>query len=173
MSPSTKASAQAISLIAQYGEEQARYIIAYSHREAPATSYKPLTFGGIMHYTAKALADFEYKQLERQRTEQQRLAEEARAAEEAARERELEDHRQRAQAFFDQLPQEEQARLLRHYRTVAIEQNPNLARCNEDVIERHVIRLILMATTPPPEQGSDTPLPTQNSLFSEPPSDSA
>jgi hypothetical protein len=78
-----KAVKQAVSLIAQYGYEQARYIVDFAKLHAHETGYQPQTFGGIVQYTARALAEIDehqHRQLQRAKSE----------AEEAER-RQLED----------------------------------------------------------------------------------
>jgi hypothetical protein len=83
----SKALNQAISLIAAHGLDQARFIVEYAHRVAPETGYKPQTFGGIMHYAARALAaqaEEARMGLQRQEQERARQAEAARQALEIA-----------------------------------------------------------------------------------------
>ncbi len=60
--PSAKALTQARSLIARYGLDQARHIVDFSCTVAQETDYHPQTFGGILQYTARALADYEHAQ---------------------------------------------------------------------------------------------------------------
>jgi hypothetical protein len=55
--PNSKAINQATALIAQHGNELARFIVEFAHTEAPKTNYNPQTFGGILHYTSRAVAD--------------------------------------------------------------------------------------------------------------------
>lgn len=55
--PSSKAISQATALIAQHGYDLARFIVDFAHTEAPKTNYNPQTFGGILQYTARALAE--------------------------------------------------------------------------------------------------------------------
>jgi len=74
---SSKATDQAVSLIAQYGIEQARYVVDYAKRQAPETNFQPQTFGGILQYAARASAEYE----EYQHRQQQRIAREAEEAE--------------------------------------------------------------------------------------------
>lgn len=52
--------AQAISLIAQHGFVRAKYVVDFSYGAAEQTNYSPHTFGGILHYVSRALADFDY-----------------------------------------------------------------------------------------------------------------
>lgn len=69
----SKAADQAVSLIAQYGYEQARYVVEYARRQAPETNFQIQTFGGVLQYSARAIADYE----EYQHLQQQRAASEA------------------------------------------------------------------------------------------------
>lgn len=57
--PQSKEVGQAVTLIANYGFEQAKYIIDFSYRAAAQTNYAPQTFGGILQYTSRALADYD------------------------------------------------------------------------------------------------------------------
>ena len=53
----SKAINQAVALIAQHGIDLARFIVDFAHREAPKTNYKPQTFGGILQYVPRAVAE--------------------------------------------------------------------------------------------------------------------
>jgi len=57
--PTSKAINQAISLITQHGIDQARHVVDFAHRVTQEGKYKPQTFGGIVSYTTRALADYE------------------------------------------------------------------------------------------------------------------
>ena len=57
--PQSKETDQALSLITQHGSERARHVVDFSVRAAKDTHYSPQTFGGILQYTSRALADFE------------------------------------------------------------------------------------------------------------------
>jgi len=90
--PTSKAINQAISLITQYGIDQARHIVDFAHTVAQESNYKPQTFGGILQYTSRALADYEHAKQRsqtaaREREERRRL----RAEEELTRQ--YEDYR--------------------------------------------------------------------------------
>jgi hypothetical protein len=52
----SKAIDQAISLIASLGNERARFVVEFSAKVAPQTNYSPQTFGGILQYTSRAMA---------------------------------------------------------------------------------------------------------------------
>jgi hypothetical protein len=73
----SKATAQAISLITQYGFEEAKYIVDFAHCEAPKTNYDIQTFGGIIQYSSRALAEYEQRRADQHHTQQSREATEA------------------------------------------------------------------------------------------------
>jgi hypothetical protein len=54
--PSSTAIDQATVLIARHGDALARFIVDFAHTEAPKTKFNIQTFGGILQYTARALA---------------------------------------------------------------------------------------------------------------------
>lgn len=60
--PSPKEISQAMTLIAQQDYEKAMYIVDFSHKAAPETNYKPQTFGGILQYGPKAIAEYERRE---------------------------------------------------------------------------------------------------------------
>lgn len=82
VTPGARELAQACDLIAQYGADQARHLVEFSVTAAQETDYRPQTFGGILQYTARALADYA--------DAQQRHAAEDRARDEQRRAREAE-----------------------------------------------------------------------------------
>lgn len=55
----SKAIAQAVSLIASHGYQQAHFMVEFSASAAPKTNYHPQSFGGVLQYTSRALARFE------------------------------------------------------------------------------------------------------------------
>ncbi len=58
-SPQPKEIDQAEKVIMEHGFERAKYLIDFSHRHALTTNYKPETFGGILHYTTRALEAYD------------------------------------------------------------------------------------------------------------------
>lgn len=50
---------QATSLIGPYGLDKAKHVIDYARSAAPVSKYQPQTFGGILQYTSRAVADYE------------------------------------------------------------------------------------------------------------------
>jgi hypothetical protein len=77
--PSVKAISQAVTLIAQYGYEVARFIVDFSYKAAQETNYSPQTFGGILQYASRALEAYE---LERKRVEDDAIRQAARVRQE-------------------------------------------------------------------------------------------
>ena len=92
--PNSKAINQAISLITRCGIDQARHVIDFAHNVAQETNFKIQTFGGIMDYTSRALADYDEAKRREQaaahkREQQQRVHEEEQLT------RQYEDYRDR------------------------------------------------------------------------------
>jgi hypothetical protein len=59
VTPTAKELAQATALLTVHGREKAQYLLAFSHQAAQATRYDPQVFGGILHYTDRALAAYD------------------------------------------------------------------------------------------------------------------
>jgi hypothetical protein len=59
VTPTAKELAQATALLTTYGLEKAQYLLTFSHQAAQATRYAPQVFGGILHYTDRALAAYD------------------------------------------------------------------------------------------------------------------
>jgi hypothetical protein len=57
--PQSKETAQALSLITQYGSKKAGHIVEFALANSSASNYAPQTFGGIIQYTSRAVADFD------------------------------------------------------------------------------------------------------------------
>jgi hypothetical protein len=105
--PQSKEVNQAVSLIANHGFENAKYIVDFSHRAAAETKYAPQTFGGILQYTSRAIADYEGHQREIEAAARARDVAKSRYATEA---REAEAQAKRtalAEARLASLPREE------------------------------------------------------------------
>ena len=60
----TKETDQALSLITQHGSEKARHVVAYARSVTKESNYTPQTFGGILSFTSRAIADFDTKSKE-------------------------------------------------------------------------------------------------------------
>jgi hypothetical protein len=60
--PQPKELQQAEKLISEHGLEKARHVVTYSYAHAPETKFAPQSFGGILHYTGRAIVDFEKRQ---------------------------------------------------------------------------------------------------------------
>lgn len=86
--PRSKELNQAISLVATNGIDRARYIVDFSRRAADETNYKPQTFGGILQYTSRALAQHEASRRADELRARSRLAEEEEAMKGDLREQE-------------------------------------------------------------------------------------
>ena len=50
---------RAADLITKHGATRVRYIIEFAHKTASEIHYQPQTFEGILHYTDRALADYQ------------------------------------------------------------------------------------------------------------------
>jgi hypothetical protein len=57
--PRSKETAQALSLITQYGIQKANHVVEFALATSSATNYAPQTFGGILNYTSRALAEYD------------------------------------------------------------------------------------------------------------------
>jgi len=89
--PSARELTQARDLIAQYGVDQARHLVDFSVTAAHETDYRPQTFGGILQYTARALADYAHAQQRRDAEARERDAS-RRAQEDEQLRRQYEDY---------------------------------------------------------------------------------
>jgi hypothetical protein len=106
--PMPREVAQATSLIARHGFERAKYIVDFSHGAADRTNYSPQTFGGILQYTSRGLADFDYYE---------RLKEIGRSEEASRVAREQQDRAERA-AVDERLKSLSEGEYQRLYETV-------------------------------------------------------
>jgi hypothetical protein len=59
VTPTAKELTQATALLTAQGLEKAQYLLTFSHQAAQATRYDPQVFGGILHYTDRALAAYD------------------------------------------------------------------------------------------------------------------
>jgi hypothetical protein len=59
VTPTAKEVTQATVLLTTHGLEKAQYLLTFSHQAAQATQYHPQVFGGILHYTDRALAAYD------------------------------------------------------------------------------------------------------------------
>jgi hypothetical protein len=59
VTPTAKELTQATTLLTTHGREKAQYLLTFSHQAAQATRYAPQVFGGILHYTDRALAAYD------------------------------------------------------------------------------------------------------------------
>lgn len=103
----SKALDQAISLIANHGPEKAAYIVDYAHQEAPKTKFEIQAFGGILQYERRALAHYDYRQVQAAAQKASRIETEARVRQELQRVSQDEQARENAKAYLAQLSDEE------------------------------------------------------------------
>lgn len=157
--PSSKERDQATSLIAQYGETIARFIVDYSHKAAPTTNYKPQTFGGIIQYAARAAAEYERKQKEKERRQQA----EAEAAADRRREAAEATARERAQERYNRLPEADRQTLIDAYTEKLCEETPMWAEHREKgtgSLLNSAVRAAILEDFTSAERGeSDVPTP--------------
>jgi hypothetical protein len=59
VTPTAKELTQATALLTTHGLEKAQYLLTFSHQAAQATQYHPQVFGGILHYSDRALAAYD------------------------------------------------------------------------------------------------------------------
>jgi hypothetical protein len=59
VTPTAKELTQATALLTTHGREKAQYLLTFSHQAAQDTQYHPQVFGGILHYTDRALAAYD------------------------------------------------------------------------------------------------------------------
>lgn len=116
----------AASIIAQYGFEVAQHIVDFAFDAARKSNFQIATFGAVMQYIARAVADYE-KLLKDHQRRQQHIAEEA--AHEAAQRTELEA-RTRADERYSQLSEQERDALTQRYRAELIAREPTWAQPN-------------------------------------------
>ena len=67
--PQSKQINQATALIAQHGEELARYIVDFAHQAAPETNFKIKFFGGVLQYASRAIEAHDVAQAKRKTRE--------------------------------------------------------------------------------------------------------
>jgi hypothetical protein len=65
--PSSKAINQAISLITRHGMDKAREVVDFAYREAHQTGFNIQTFGGILQYSARSVAEYDKRETRRHR----------------------------------------------------------------------------------------------------------
>jgi hypothetical protein len=79
VTPTAKELAQATALLTTHGWEKAQYLLTFSHQAAQATQYDPRVFGGILHYTDRALAAYDTRATQGIHMQTQQAAADARA----------------------------------------------------------------------------------------------
>ena len=73
--PSPKELSQAQSHIARLGEEKARYLVTFAMREAKKTGFAIQTYGGILQYEGRAVAEFDENMQKRRQANVQKVRE--------------------------------------------------------------------------------------------------
>jgi len=73
--PSPKEVAQAQSHLTRLGEERSRYLVTFAMREAKKTDFAIQTYGGILQYESRALAEFEANNQKRYEASLQKVRE--------------------------------------------------------------------------------------------------
>jgi hypothetical protein len=137
-SPSARELEQAADLIARHGLAKARYVVEYAFKTAPETNFQPQTFGGILHYTARALADFHQQRHSHQNAQ-------AKAQQQQHEERQLHEERERRAQLsqrYQSLSAEEQARLQEQAKTNLLQQGYKPETMFGAVVNSEVYRLM-------------------------------
>jgi hypothetical protein len=111
MHPQSKEVNHAVSLIASHGFDHAKYIVDFSHRAAARTNYSPQTFGGILQYATRAVADYERHQRDIEAATRTREAARARHLLETQEGKLQEQKRRDAEELLQGLPPEERQAL--------------------------------------------------------------
>lgn len=109
--PSSKELTQAASLVALYGFDRAQSIVSFAHDAARATNYAPQTFGGILQYTARAIAAFDESRRRENAKRQEHAEAKDRSTYEALQGEIEKKHRVEAEARLTALPPDEFAAL--------------------------------------------------------------
>jgi hypothetical protein len=128
--PNSKETAQALSLITQHGLEKAKHVVEFAHSAAATTNYQPQTFGGILQYTSRGLADFEREA--GTQTPSVRVRAAGSAIKENSAERQARSQRERGEIRLAALTAEQYQSRARQAKAELSEQNPFLARQNRD-----------------------------------------
>jgi hypothetical protein len=148
--PTGRAQDQAATLIARHGEDKARYIVEYAHKEAPKTKFKAATFGAVMNYETRAIKDFETQEEAKRIVLQHKLAEEAKEQQESAK---VAAEEKAFRAFLDSLTEVEMqefetqafekasdyglGHFLNRYRANRDPESPSAMSCRRFILSRH------------------------------------
>src|SRR5262249_19872707 len=133
----------AVTLIARYGIEKATYIIDFSSRAAPETKYKPQTFGGILHYASRALAEYEMRKLQREQFEKLQIQEEQRQRIERERAHADREAEATAEAYLNALSAGERQTLYDQLLAEARATYAHLTHWDEEAIRLFMRRLMI------------------------------
>ena len=152
--PSARELEQAADLIAKHGLPKARYVVEYAFKAAPETNFQPQTFGGILHYMARALADFQQQRHSRQNAQ-------VKAQQQQQEERQLQEERERRAQLaqrYQSLPSEEQARLQEQAKANLIQRGYKPETMFAAVVNAEVYRLMEAPETAQHETASENHL---------------
>jgi hypothetical protein len=141
--PLSTAVGQAVALIAQYGVEKAKYIVDFSSRVAPETKYRPQTFGGILHYASRALADFELRRLQREKLEKLQEEEKEHHHREQARAQAERESEARSEIYLEKLPAGERQALYDRVLAESRTRYSYLANWDEEALKRFMKRAMI------------------------------
>jgi hypothetical protein len=136
--PQSKELEHAERLIREHGFEKAKYIVSFAHQAAPETNFVPVTFGGIVHYAARALAAFQQQRHSRQTAQ-------AKAQQYQQEERQLQEERERRAKLaqrYHSFSSEEQARLQAQAKANLLEQGYKAELMFEAVVHSEIYRLM-------------------------------
>jgi hypothetical protein len=130
----SKALDQTVTLIAAYGYEAACYIVQFAQRDAYETKFKIRTFGGILHYTSRAIAQYEREKREEERLEKVRFQQEEQRRRERERALSEKEAEEKAEAYLASLSPEEQHVLYEHLLAEARGRYSYLANWDDDAL---------------------------------------
>jgi hypothetical protein len=133
--PSSKEVAQAVSLITTHGFERARRIVDFSHVAAAETAYKPQTFGGILQYASRALAEFEIRQRDQHLTPGSSFTPQSSPGRAT-------DDENRTDAILARLPESEFRECYAIVRADFLTKYPNVAAWKPQLVDRHIRSLM-------------------------------
>jgi hypothetical protein len=138
VTPQSKELEHAERLIRDHGIAKAKHIVLFAHKAAPETNFVPATFGGVIHYVGRALADFAQRRQARQTAQ-------VKAQQQQQEERQLQEERERRtqlQARYQSLPPEERARLQEQAKTNLLQQGYKPETMFGAVVNSEIYRLM-------------------------------
>lgn len=153
-----KAIDQAVTLIASYGFDKAKFIVEFTYESAKQTKFDVQHFGAILGYASRAIAEYERWQAGQERMQQVESERAESSEREAAERRVAEERLQRlTPAQYDALYARVQAQLAQQYPWMA--QQPDNA-IHQGAIRAGMLRELaqpmdLLVVEPPASRGSD------------------